>query len=77
MKKKIVQWLIGLLLTVYGLGVGTCLIGIVFNFISMINSTGKESVGYFIIFVFDLLVAVFCPYIFYKAIEDGVKDKFK
>ena len=75
--KKIKQWLVGLLFAIYG-GMICCLgIGAVLNFISMMNSTGKEFVGYFFYFLFELFLFLILPYIFFKQIEDGVNEKLK
>lgn len=77
MKKKIMQWFIGLTLCVLGLFV--CAIGIdmVISFIEMINATGIKCAGYFIRFIFMLLLFIFMPYMVYKEVEDGVQDRFK
>lgn len=75
--KKIKQWCIGFLIVISG-GMVCCLgVGIVLNFISMVNSTGKEFVGYFIYFFFQLVLFLIMPYIIFKGVEDGVNEKYK
>ena len=75
--KKIKQWFVGLLTAIYGGMICYLGIGVVLNFISMMNSTGKEFVGYFLYFLFELFLFLILPYIFFKQIEDGVNKKWK
>ena len=75
--KKIKQWFVGLLLAAYGGVICYLGVGAVFNFISMMNTTGKEFVGYFLYFLFELCLFSILPYILFKQIEDGVKDSLK
>lgn len=77
MKKKIIQWLCGLMLSVCGGSI--CMVGVyaVKGFIGMMNNTGKEFIGYFVGFIFMLLAFVFFPYIIFHITKDGVQDKFK
>lgn len=77
MKKRVIQWLIGFGFALWGLAICMCGVGTVLNFISMINSIGSESTGWFVLFVLTLLAFVFSPYLFFKVLEDGVRDKFK
>ena len=77
MKKKIKQWFIGLLLVVHG-GTICCLgVGIVFTFINMMNTTGKEFIGNFLFFLFEVFGFLILPYVFFKQVEDGVQNRWK
>lgn len=77
MKKRITQWFIGLFLGLYGSLIyvvgGFC----IYVFIRMINTTGRECIGYFVEFVFYLLVFIFLPYIFFHHTKDGIQDRWK
>ena len=77
MKKKITQWFIGLLLCIVGFC--TCVIGIYvgYGFINVINTTGKECIGYFIGSVIFLLIFLLLPYVVFHTTKDGVLDKWK
>lgn len=75
--KKIKQWFIGLIFALYGTLITACFVAVVLNFIAMMNSVGWEFAGYFCSFIFDLALSVFMPYICFKQIADGVKDKYK
>lgn len=77
MKKKIIQWLIGLTFSMFGLGV--CVTGYecVRAFTGMINTVGRQFIGYLLAFVFCLLLFSFLPYLMFKMVEDGIADKYK
>ena len=75
--KRIKQWFIGLIFSLCGTSIILCFVGTVVNFIGMMNSIGKEFVGHFISFVLFLIISIFMPYIYFKGIQDGVKEKFK
>ena len=77
MKKKVRQWLCGLMLSVCGCSI--CGVGVyaVKGFIGMMNSIGKEFIGYFIGFIITLLGFLFFPYLLFDVVKDGVQDKFK
>ena len=77
MKKKIIQWFIGFVISLYGLANCVCGFCVGYFFVNMINSTGKESIGCFVAFIIMLLVFLFSPYMFFKVMQDGVQDKFK
>ena len=77
MKKKIIQWLCGLLLTAYGGCFCALIFGLVKAFIDMMNSTGVEFIGHFVVFIIALLASIFAPYILFHITKDGVQDKFK
>lgn len=77
MKKKIVQWFCGLMFSACGASICASVFGIVKGFIGMMNNTGKEFIGYFILFIVMLLVFIFTPYILFHITKDGVRDKFK
>ena len=75
--KKIKQWFAGLLISIYGGMICYTGVGVVLNFISMAHSTGKEFVGYFIYFLFELSLFIVLPYICFKQFEDSVHDRWK
>lgn len=77
MKKKITQWFIGLTVSIWGLCNCSLGVGVVANFLNMVKTTGKESIGHFLVFVFCLLAFIFLPYVMFKIVADGVEDKFK
>lgn len=75
--KKIKQWFIGLLISIYGASVILCFVGTTMYFIGMMNSTGLEFIGHFIGFVVLLTLSIFMPYVCFKQMQDGVKEEFK
>lgn len=75
--KKIKQWLCGFLIALYGTLIILCFVALVFNFISMMNTSGWEFVGYFCSFMFDIGLCVFMPYVCFLQMQDGVKDSLK
>ena len=75
--KKIKQWFIGLFMAIYGGIICGSGIAVVLNFISMMNSTGKEFIGYFLGFLFELFLFLILPYLFFKQIEDSVDEKYR
>ena len=75
--KKIKQWFCGLFVAFFGAVIIYCFVALVFNFMAMMCSTGREFVGYFISFAFDLVLAIFLPYFMFQVMKDGVNDKFK
>lgn len=77
MKKKIVQWFCGLMLSICGGCMCASIYGAGKAFIGMVNSTGKEFVGNFVLFIIMMLTSIFAPYIFLHITKDGVQDKFK
>lgn len=77
MKKKVVQWFCGLMLSACGGSICASAYGVVKAFIGMMNGIGKEFVGNFILFMIMLFVFIFTPYILFHITKDGVQDKFK
>ena len=77
MKKKIVQWFCGLMLSACGGSICAAVYGVFKEFVDMVNSTGKEFVGHFVVFVITLLASIFAPYILFHITKDGVQDRFK
>lgn len=77
MKKKITQWFCGLMLSACGGSICASVVGVVKTFIGMMNSTGKDFIGNFILFIITLLAFIFTPYIIFHITKDGVQDKFK
>lgn len=75
--KRIKQWFIGFIISLCGASIILCFVSTVVCFIYMMNSIGKEFVGCFISFVLSLILSIFMPYIFFKGMQDGVKEKFK
>lgn len=77
MKKKIIQWFIGLVFSAYGLSV--CATGYlcVLSFMEMMNTVGRQFVGYFLAFIFCLLLFLFLPYLMFKMVEGGLTDKYR
>jgi len=75
--KKIKQWFIGIVFSIWG-GYH-CLVayGIFKTFTNMINLTGKDFIVNFILFILLLLVISVLPYTMFHAIKDGVKEELK
>ena len=70
--KKIKQWFIGLAFAIYGAMICGLGVGVVASFINMVNSTGKEFIGYFIWFVVGLALFLILPYVLFKQLEDSI-----
>lgn len=77
MKKKIIQWLIGLYFAFRGAYIILFLFCAVESFIKMTDATGMTSVGYFILFIIYLLVFLYLPYYNFYCIKKGISDKWK
>ena len=73
--KKLKCWAIGLRLAIFGAMICIPCAGIVVNFIAMMDSTGKEFIGYFIPFIIDIVGFIILPYIFYKVLVDDSNKK--
>ena len=74
--KTVKIWFIGILLAFLG--------GIVFFysviapvelFVKMMNTTGKDFVGYFIYFAVCLLFFIFVPIVYFYILQDKTKEK--
>lgn len=74
--KTVKNWFKGILLAFLG--------GIVFFysviapvelFVKMMNTTGKDFVGYFIYFAVYLLFFIFAPIIYFYTLQDKTKEK--
>lgn len=77
MKKKITQWFIGLVVSMFGLGVCSVAYGCGYAVIGMVTTVGRQSVGYFLVFIFCLLLFLLLPYLMFKIVEEGIADKYK
>ena len=77
MKKKITQWFIGLVFSVFGLSICGTAYGCGYAFTGMVTTIGRQSVGYFLAFIFCLLLFLFLPYLMFKMVEGGITDKYK
>ena len=73
--KKIKQWLISFGIACEGFAITLTGIGTIFFFIEMTNSTGKEFLVAFLLFLLMLLTFIFSPYLAFKDFQLLTKDK--
>lgn len=73
--KKIKQWFISFVITCEGFAITLTGIGAIFFFIEMINSTGKDFLISFLLFLLTLLTFIFSPYLAFKDFLLLTKDK--
>lgn len=73
--KKIKQWLTSFVIACEGFAITLTGIGTIVFFIEMINSTGKEFLVAFLLFLLMLLTFIFSPYLAFKDFQLLTKDK--
>lgn len=73
--KKIKQWLKGFVVACEGFTITLTGIGTIIFFIEIINSTGKDCLINFLLFLSMLLTFIFSPYLAFKDFQLLTKDK--
>lgn len=77
MKKKIIQWFIGLLWCFIGVLWACCILASIFYFTYMLNTSGIEFVICLYFGLVELAGFVFIPYKFFDKLKNGVNKKWK